>query len=138
MEDSELLKAIAQIVQAETKPINERLDGVDRRLDGMNKRLNSMDGRLEAVEDRIGGMENELADVKGRATHVEADTSRMKLLMEHDIPKQINILAEGHVAIIERLPEADELDGIRSRVRALEHVVTEHTDEIATLKRAAN
>lgn len=122
MEDSELLKAIAQIVQAETKPINDRLNGIDK--------------RLSTVEDHMGGMENELAGVKEHLATVEGRTTRTEVLLEQDVAKQINLLAEGHKAILDRLPEADELDGIRSRVRTLEHVVTEHTSEITALKRA--
>lgn len=124
MKDNELLKAIAQIVQAETKPIKEDLASVKE--------------RLEAVEDRLGGVENELADVKERVTRVEDDTSRTKVLLEHDIPKQISLLAEGHTGLLKHMATSDELDAVDGRVHTLENVVAGHSDDIVALKRAAN
>lgn len=145
MEDNELLKAIAQIVQAETKPIKEDLADVRSRMTAVETRLDSMDGRLEAVEDRLGGVENELADVKEhvtrmetRVTHVEADANRTRVLMEHDIPKQISLLAEGHTGLLKHMATSDELDAVDGRVHTLENVVAVHSDNIAALKRAAN
>lgn len=138
MDDNELLKAIAQIVQSETKPINERLDGMDKRFDALDVRLDGMDKRLEAVEDRLGGVENELTDVKERVTYVETKTDRLQLLLEHDIPKQISILAEGHTALLKHMATSEELGGVDSRVHTLETVVARHSDDIAALKRAAN
>lgn len=132
MEEDKVLHAITQLgqsMQAMQQNMQSMQQSMQEQFSGVNNRLDSMDKRLTAVEDHIGGMEADLADVKDR-------TGRVELLLEHDIPKQINLLAEGHSAILERLPEADELDGIHSRVRTLERVVAEHTSQINTLKQA--
>lgn len=67
---------------------------------------------------------------------IQQDISRLKTLLEHDIPKQIQLLAEGHGAILERLPEADEVDVLRSRIRTLETVVTKHSADITEIRKA--
>lgn len=115
MDDKDLLNAIAQIVQAETKPIKDDLTDVKT--------------RLTNLEDHVGSIEADLSEVKNR-------TGRVEVLLEHDIPKQINILSEGHSAILERLPEANELDALRARIRTAERVLTVHTEEINQLKHA--
>lgn len=63
-------------------------------------------------------------------------TERLEVLLENDIPKQIQTLAEGHKGILDRLPEADEIDALRSRIRTLEKVVTGHTNVINELQKA--
>ena len=74
--------------------------------------------------------------VKEEVSPIKEKVDRLEVLMEHDIPKQINLLAEGHANILERLPEAEEIDSLRSRVRTLERVITNHTEEINRLKQA--
>ena len=67
---------------------------------------------------------------------VNERTERLEVLLENDMPKQIKTLAEGHRDILDRLPEAEEIDTLRNRVRTLERVVTGHTSEINDLKKA--
>ena len=110
-----LLQAIQEIVKAEIEPLNERMGGMEQRMDGMEQRMGGM-------EQRMGGMEQRM--------------DRFEILLEHDIPKQLQLLAEGHQGIVKRLPEEHELDGIRSRVSTLERVVADHSEELRILKQA--
>lgn len=89
MNDSELLKAIAQIVQTEINPLKEQLASIDK--------------RLTSVEDHVGGMESEHTGVKSRLDGLEDQTNHAKWL-----------------------PEVGEIDDLRSRVRTLEQVVSDH------------
>ena len=67
---------------------------------------------------------------------IHASETRTHAYIESGVMKPIRLLAEGHAQILERLPEADELDSLRGRVRNLERIVTEQGREIDALKRA--
>lgn len=108
MDEKMLLQAIQEIVKAEIEPLNERMGGMEQRMDGIEQRMDGMEQRMD----------------------------RFEILLEHDIPKQLQLLAEGHQGIVKRLPEEHELDGIRSRVSTLERVVTVHSEELRILKQA--
>jgi len=75
---------------------------------------------IEPLNERMGGMEQRMGGVEQRM-------DRFEILLEHDIPKQLQLLAEGHQGIVKRLPKEHELDGIRSRVSTLERVVADHS-----------
>lgn len=122
MDETALLKAIAQIVRAEIAPLDDRLRSLEARLD-------QLESGAGGAESRAGGSDTQLSAIKSQV-------DRVRSLLEHDIPTGINILLEGHGAIIDRLPEAFETDGLRNRVRTLERVITEHTSEISALKHA--
>ena len=67
---------------------------------------------------------------------VQESENRTKAYMESHLEKNINLLAEGHAQILERLPEAEEQAQLKSRVRVLERVVIDLRNEIETLKKA--
>jgi archaellum component FlaC len=92
---------------------------------------------LEAIGQMMDAkLENALQPINERLDAISERTERLEVLLENDIPKQIKTLAEGHKGILDRLPEANEIDSLRSRIRTLEKVVTDHTDEINELKKA--
>ncbi len=129
MDEKMLLQAIQEIVKAEIEPLNERMGGMEQRMGGMEQRMDGMEQRMDGMEQRMGGMEQRMGGVEQRM-------DRFEILLEHDIPKQLQLLAEGHQGIVKRLPEEHELDGIRSRVSTLERVVADHSEELRILKQA--
>lgn len=135
MEEDKVLQAIGQLAQS-IQGVNDRLDGIDKRLAAVEDRTGHVENHMGDMETKLTGVESHMSAMENKLTSVEDRTGRVEVLLEHDIPKQINLLAEGHKTILECLPEADELDGIRSRVCTLERVVTDHTSEISALKRA--
>ena len=122
MDEKMLLQAIQEIVKAEIEPLNERMGGIEQRMGGMEQRMDGIEQRMDGMEQRMGGVEQRM--------------DRFEILLEHDIPKQLQLLAEGHQGIVKRLPEEHELDGIRLRVSTLERVVADHSEELRILKQA--
>lgn len=88
----------------------------------LDKRMGNMEVRMDSMEVRMDRAENDIHDVK--------------ILMEHDIPTTLKLLAEGHAGILERLPQNEQVAEVRTRVSTLEQVVTIHTQEIYDLKKA--
>ena len=76
------------------KKVDERLGGVETRLDGVETRLDGVETRLDGVEKRLD--------------NVEALARGNRMILENDIPKQINFIAEGHMDLIRKLQRAEE------------------------------
>lgn len=108
MIDKDMLEAMRAMMKEELEPINDRLNTIDRCTNQLNDRLDTIDQR----------------------------TNRLEVLLEHDIPHDIRLLAEGYEGILDRLPEAEEVDTLRARIRVLEKVVTDHTKAINELRQA--
>lgn len=58
------------------------------------------------------------------------------LVIEDKVSHEIRIIAEGHMDIMERLPNVNTLDDMKSRIRTLERIVKEHSQTIHNLKQA--
>ncbi len=67
---------------------------------------------------------------------ISGSGNRMKAYIESNVEKKIQLLAEGHRIILNRLPDADEQEQLKSRVKVLERVVTDLRVELDELKKA--
>lgn len=75
-----------------------------------------LDNRLESHENRI--------------------INQVNAIIETKVVPQIQLIAEQHGDIIARLPDVEEQEALKSRVRVLEHVVTDLRVEMDRLKKA--
>ena len=114
MLDQNDLLAIAKLMDTKLESINARLDSMDTRLDSMDTRLDSMDARLGKIEEE--------------ARHT-------RVLIENQDHK-INLIAEQHSEIIEKLSVIREVDSLKGRMSTLEGTVKAHTTQITELKKA--
>ncbi len=141
MDEKMLLQAIQQIVKTEIEPLNGRMDRMESHIDEMSGRIDKMEGRIDEMSGRIDEMGNRIDEMGGRIDRIETRMDRMEMrmdrvevLLEHDIPNHLQLLAEGHQGIVARLPREHELEELHSRVSTLERVSADHSEEIRTLK----
>lgn len=127
--------------------MDERLDKMDERLDKMDRRLDKMDGRLDKMDERLDKMDEHLKGLDVRLDQAESRMDRLEsnlgsrldqveTLLEHEIPKQLKILAEGHVTLMARLPDVYQVENLTERVTTLERIAKDHTRSIEELKQA--
>lgn len=97
-----------------------------------------------ALKDRIGRLEEGQTVAAARLEHIETDVSGVKVLIDTDIRKQLDILEEADEAL------ADKLDRVGRTLEKVEQmaeetadkmdvvytVVRQHSTDIAELKRA--
>lgn len=153
------IQAIAQLILASEERLRGEIGQVEERLrvefhSKLETEIHASEDRLRGemgqVEDRLrtefqSKLETEIRASEERLRtefhsqlkeEIHASETRTHAYIESGVMKPIRLLAEGHAQILERLPEADELDSLRGRVRNLERIVTEQGREIDALKRA--
>lgn len=95
---------------------------------------------LEAMQSLLLPINERLDRMEDTQKSMQDDIRQTRVLIETDIRHNIDLIAEQHTDIIERLDrvekKADETDDLKDRVSTLEHVVASHTDEIRELKLA--
>lgn len=138
--------------------ILELLEGLTRSVSGIDGRLERLEtgqavleGRMERLEGeekfsrlRFDKLERLSVALEGRMGRLETDVSGVKVLLDTDIQKQLQTLAEGDEALAERLDRAvgtlDKVESMAEDTKDMMDVVyaaiKEHTGEIAELKKA--
>jgi hypothetical protein len=89
-----------------------------------------------AIKEEISPIKQDIARLEQNMSQLDQDMTRLKILMENDIQKQLNLLAEGQRLILERLPKPGVIEELQDRVDTHEIVLTKHSVEIAALKKA--
>ena len=72
--------------------MDERLDKMDERFDKMDERFDKTDERFDSIDNRLDNVEN--------------DVRAIKLTIENDIMKSINVVIDGHMDLSRKLNEA--------------------------------
>ena len=89
--------------------------------------------RMDRIEQRMDRMEQ-------RMDRMESDISGIKVRLDVDVQRQLNLLSEGHTRLAERLDTLEEVKELaektKDRVDVIYSVVKRHSGEIAELKRA--
>lgn len=67
---------------------------------------------------------------------LKQETVKTNLAIENEIKPQINLLAEGQSALLEKLATRSEVEELREEVDFLKSVVRTHEREIQELKKA--
>ena len=86
--------------------VDTRLDGIDTRLDKVDARLDGIDTRLDKVDARLDGIDTRLYGVDVRLDKMEKDIIRIDFTLENEIKRNIQLLAENHGNLIDKLNEA--------------------------------
>lgn len=120
--------------------LTEKVDGMGQRIDQMDQRMDRMEGRMDQMESRMDRMEGCMDQMEGRMDRMETDISGIKVRLDVDVQKQINLLSEANSRIVERLDALEEVrelaEETRDKVDVIYAVVKMHSGDIAELKKA--
>lgn len=109
------------------------LERLTEKVEGMDQRMDRMEGRMDRMEGRMDRME-------GRMDRMESDISGIKVRLDVDVQRQLNLLAEGHSRLVERLDALEEVrelaEETKDKVDVIYAVVKRHSGDIAELKKA--
>jgi len=118
IENNELLQAIGQMLKTELtdvrtdiKDIKGRLGNVENRLENVEITVQKTNDRLENVESRLGNVEDTVIETK--------------LIIENEIRKNINLLAEGHTWLAEKTKNMSaDIEDVKESVSELKFLQT--------------
>lgn len=90
-------------------------------------------GMLEKLTEKVESMDQ-------RMDRMESGISGIKVRLDGDVQRQLNLLAEGHSRLVERLDALEEVrelaEETKDKVDVIYAVVKRHSGDIAELKKA--
>ncbi len=85
---------------------SEKLDLLLEKVSGMDSRLNSVEDRLDSMENRLDSMENRLSHIETDHESTKAEVKAIKISLENETNRNIQLIAEGHMNLDRKLDEA--------------------------------
>lgn len=91
---------------------------------------------LEKMQADISGLKTDVSGLKAGQDAMQADISGIKVRLDTEIERKINLLAEGQELMLEKLERLDDMEVMDTRITALEAMVKKLNRDIEKLKRA--
>ncbi len=79
--------------------LDQRLTSIEQRMTDIEKRVTDIEERVTHIEERVTDIEEQVADIGQRVTNIE-------LSMENEIRFSLQLLAENHSNLIDKLNQA--------------------------------
>ena len=96
--------------------------------------LSLLDRQFEKIDKRFDGMDERFDRLEGRVDKLEESVTSLQLAVENEIRPSIQILAEGHMMLNEKLDRVlehvGETEELKTRVDALEAGFRQMQDKI--------
>ena len=93
-----------------------------------------LDKRFDRVDERFDRLEGRMENLEGRVDKLEDSVTNLQLVVENEIRPSIQLLAEGHMMLNEKLDRvlenAKETEELKTRVDALEAGFRQMQDKI--------
>lgn len=82
---------------------------------------------LEKLQTDISGLKTDVSGLKAGQDAMQVDISGIKVRLDTEIERKINLLAEGQELMLEKLERLDDMEVMDTRITALEAMVKKHS-----------
>ena len=138
MTDSELLLAVYEGMSE----LNQRTAKLEQGMTEVKQDVADLKQDMTEVKQDVADLKQDMTEVKQDVADLKQDMTEMKLSLENETNHNIQLLAENHCDLVDKLnqaiPVADkallnevQISGLRIRVDSLEKEVAEMKDRIA-------
>lgn len=126
------IHTIAEIFHSSMNPIKEELRDVKGEVLGLKEQVQDVQSEVQELKGQVQGVQSEVLELKeqvhgveGKARELEGHVQGIRLTLENETNKNINIVAEGHLDLSRKLDEAlkveNEKEMLLIRVNRLEN-----------------
>lgn len=115
MTDQELLQAIGQVIETKVEPVRQDIRELYNKVDRLETKVDSLDARVTSLEGKLSGV---------------------RVYIDTDLRRTLNLLLEGQQALWDRFVPQEQYNTLESRTEVLELAVKRHSQEVRELKRA--
>ena len=104
MTEKEMLELMKQALE----PVHEKLTVLDEKVTSLDEKVNSLDTKVASLDAKVNSLDTKVASLDEKVNSLDADVRGIKVVLENEVRRDLNLLAEGHAAILERLPSQEE------------------------------
>jgi len=111
----------------ENDKVLQAIERLESRFDQIDRRFEQIDSRLDRSDSRFDKMENEM---NSRFDALQGEINGVRVIIEMDVNKRIDLLYEGHVDIVNRLGRLEYLpekvDNILTTLSIHDYAIRNH------------
>lgn len=120
MAESELLAAIAGMLDEKLKPViqkltdlGDRISGLEDRMSGLEDRVSGLEDRMSGIEGKVIGLEEKVSAIQKITAETQKELTEVKLHIENVTDKNITLLAENYCNLVNKLDENNKVTDVQ-------------------------
>ena len=113
-----------------------KVDKLDKRVSSLETKVDSLDKRVSSLETKVDGLEKQVGSLDKRVGTLEEQMTGVRVYMDVDLKRTLNLLLEGQQALWDRFVPREEYEPLKDRTEVLELTVKRHSQEIRELQLA--
>lgn len=95
-----------------------------------------MQGQIDSMQGNISTMQEDISALKTSQGAMQETLTRVAITQENVVLPRIQLLAEGHTTMMDRMPSKSRIEALEEDVATLKSILQIHTADIAELKAA--
>ena len=124
------------VLDTKMTSLDEKVNSLDAKVTSLDEKVNSLDTKVASLDAKVNSLDTKVASLDAKVNSLDADVRGIKVVLENEVRRDLNLLAEGHAAILERLPSQEEKEALEARMDAMEAAIRLHSKQIRELKKA--
>lgn len=136
MTDQELLQAIGQVVEDKMEPMRLSIRELRNSVQRLDSRMDRLEFNMDRLDSRLKQVESRMDKLEVKADKLEEQVQGIRIYMDTDQRRELNLLLEGQQALWDRFAPREELEPLKDRVEVLELTAKRHSQEIWELQPA--
>jgi len=134
------LKEDVSDLKKDVAGLKEDVSGLKMDVSGLKEDVSVLKEDVSGLKEDVSGLKVDVSGMKEDVSGLKDNVSGIKIRLDADIQTQLNLLAEGHTRLAERLDTLDEVkelaEDTRDKVDVICTIVKQHSSEISLLKKA--
>ena len=105
-----------RLIFTELKQMDSRFIELDSKIKNMDSRFIELDSKIKNLDSKFIDLDSKFENLDSKIEKVQEETTRIRITMENDISKKIDIIGEGHDFLKESLNQALKMESKREQM----------------------
>lgn len=105
-EDLSAISELLQPLKNEMQNFTAEMHGLKDNVHNLNDDVHDLKNNAHGLENDVLGLKNDVHGLKDDMQNIDARTAHIELILENEINKNIQLLAENHITLIDKLNQS--------------------------------
>ena len=105
-EDTKIILERLDWMDSKIDQLDSRMDKMDSRMDTLDSRMDTLDSRMDTLDSRMDTLDSRIDTLEFSVNEVKSQVMGIQLILENEIRRNIQIVAEGHLDLGRKLDDA--------------------------------
>ena len=89
--------------------ILSKLDGMQNQINNMQNQIDSMQNQMDSMQNQMDSMQNQMNSMQDKIDKNTTEINHLRCFIEEEIRPQMRIIADGHLALVEKYNEIEKV-----------------------------